>query len=153
MMQCYIGRTSSITSMRALDIPLDMRHKPYNLDETNSSYVNEKEGTVIPDEVTGWLPYYRYTEDNGVESDANMRSLGWMRGPMAYMYIGQSKNSRRYPGCLRRILVKQQFEQGEYWVRFKTVLPDNTSSEFYLDYIELCPENVYNNPMYLEDMF
>jgi uncharacterized surface protein with fasciclin (FAS1) repeats len=153
MMQCYIGRTSSITSMRALDIPLDMRHKPYNLDETNSSYVNEKEGTVIPDEVTGWLPYYRYTEDNGVESDANMRSLGWMRGPMAYMYIGQSKNSRRYPGCLRRILVKQQFEQGEYWIRFKTVLPDNTSSEFYLDHIELCPENVYNNPMYLEDMF
>ena len=103
--------------------------------------------------MTGWLPYYRYTEDNGIESDANMRSLGWMRGPMAYYYIGQSKNSRRYPGCLRRILVKQQFEQGEYWIRFKTVLPDNTSSEFYLDYIELCPENVYNNPMYLEDMF
>ena len=152
MMQCYIGRTSAITSMRALDIPLDMRHKPYNLDETNSNYVSS-DGTVIPDEVTGWLPYYRYTTDNGVESDANMRSLGWMRGPMAYNYIGQSKNARRYPGSLRRILTKQQFEQGEYWIRFKTVLPDNTSSEFYLDYIELCPENVYNNPMYLEDMF
>ena len=91
--------------MRALDIPLDMRHKLSFLDETNSNYVSS-DGTVIPDEVTGWLPYYRYTSDNGVESDANMRSLGWMRGPMAYMYIGQSKNSRRYPGCLRRILVK-----------------------------------------------
>ena len=150
MMQCYLGRSSAITSMKALDIPLDMRHQPYDRDETNKQYV-KTDGTVIPDEVTGWMPYLR-TPDNGIESDANMRSLGWMRGPLAYNFIDHF-NARRYPGCLRRILVKQQFEQGEYWIRFKTVLPDNTSSEFYLDYIELCPENVYNNPMYLEDMF
>lgn len=152
MVQFYIGNSSAITSMRAIDIPLDMRHQPYGRNETNPNYVSS-DGTVIPDEVTGWLPYYRYTTDNGIESDANMRSLGWMRGPMAYNYIGESKNARRYPGCLRKILVKQQFQQGEYWIRFKTVLPDNTSSELYLDHIELCPENVYNNPMYLEDMF
>jgi hypothetical protein len=46
-----------------------------------------------------------------------------------------------------------QFEQGEYWLRFKTVLPDNLTTEFHLDYIEFCPENVYNNNQYVEDMY
>ena len=152
MMQCYIGRSSSITSMRALDIPLDMRHVPYGNNIDNPNYKTVVNGVIsyMPDEVTGWMPY-KYTPDMGVESDANMRSLGWMRGLMSYLF--GSSISREYPGNLRRILVKQQFEQGEYWVRFKTVLPDNISTEFHLDYIELCPENVYNNTMYLEDMF
>ena len=152
MMQCYIGRSSAITSMRALDIPLDMRHQPYGLNVDNADYKKIENGvtTYMPDEVTGWLPY-TYTTDMGVESDANMRSLGWMRGTLVYLF--GNRISRAYPGNLRRIIVKQQFEQGEYWIRFKTVLPNNTSTEFHLDYIELCPENVYNNQMYLEDMF
>ena len=141
MMQCYIGRSSSIGSMVAMDIPIDMRHVPADKKENN---------IPIPDAVTGWLDYLA-TDDKGVESDANMRSLGWMRGTLSW-YFGD-KISRHYVGNLRRIIVKQQFEQGEYWVRFKTVLPDDISSEFHLDYIELCPENVYNNPMFLEDMF
>ena len=94
---------------------------------------------------------YKPLDDKGIESDANMRSLGWMRAPMSFMY--SDKPSREYEGALRRLLVKQQFEQGEYWVRFKTVLPDDIMTEFHLDYIELCPDNVYNNSMYLEDMF
>jgi len=32
-------------------------------------------------------------------------------------------------------------------------LPNNTSTEFHLDYIEFCPEYVYNNPIYVEDMY
>ena len=145
MLQFYLGRTSEVTSMRALDIPLDMRHVP--------SGTSQKENGVdvyIPDAVTGWI-LYTNTEDMGVESDANMHTLGWMRGPLCYLY--GSTISRAYAGNLRRIITKQQFEQGEYWLRFKTVLPDNTSTEFHLDYIEFCPDNVYNNSLYLEDMF
>jgi len=131
--------------MRALDIPLDMRHVPTN--ETSSTG-----GVVIysPDVVTGWLPYER-TEDQGVESDANMRALGWMRGPLCFWY--GNTISRGYAGNLRRIITKGQFEQGDYWLRFKTVLPNNTSTEFHLDYIEFCPETVYNNTQYVEDMY
>lgn len=138
MMQCYMGRSSSIGSMVALDIPIDMRH------------VSKNNSDKTPDVVTGWSDY-KALDDKGIESDANMRSLGWMRGPMS---IYPKDNSLRESNqALRRILVKQQFEQGEYWVRFKTVLPDNSTTQFHLDYIELCPENVYNNNMYLEDMF
>jgi hypothetical protein len=54
---------------------------------------------------------------------------------------------------LRRIVYKGQLNQGNYWLRFKTVLPENTTTQFHLDYIELVPEHVYNNPLYLEDLF
>lgn len=138
MMQCYLGRTSSKGSMVALDIPIDMRLQ-YSGDGKT------------PDPVTGWLAPDA-TEDKGVESDANMRSLNWMRGPLS-IQPKDGKTLRESGNVLRRILVRQKFEQGEYWVRFKTVLPDNTETEFHLDYIELCPVNVYNNSMYLEDMF
>ena len=145
MVQFYLGRNSSIASMRTLDIPLDMRHVPSN-QTTQSGGVT----TYSPDVVTGWLPYLS-TEDMGVESDANMHNLGWMRGPLCFMY--GSTVARGYAGDLRRIITKGSFEQGEYWIRFKTVLPNNTSTEFHLDYIEFCPEYVYNNPIYVEDMY
>ena len=104
MLQFYLGRTSSLNAMKALDIPLDMRHEPSNT-TTQSGGVT----TYSPDVVTGWLPYLS-TEDMGIESDANMHNLGWM-------------------------------------------LPNATTSQFHLDYIEFCPENVYNNPQYVEDMY
>jgi hypothetical protein len=53
---------------------------------------------------------------------------------------------------LRRIIAKQQFEQGEYWLRFKTVI-DKSDAQFHLDYIEFCPENVYNSISLIEDMY
>ena len=145
MLQFYLGRTASLSSMRALDIPLDMRHVPSG----SSTSVNGVE-VYTPDEVTGWINY-ELTEDMGVESDGNMHALGWMRGPLTYMY--GSTISRAYAGNLRRIVTKQSFEQGDYWIRFKTVLPNNTTTEFHLDYIEFCPDKVYNNSVYQEDMF
>ena len=39
-----------------------------------------------------------------------------------------------------------------YSLRLKTVL-DSEAKEMFLDYIELCPENVYNNTQYVEDMY
>lgn len=142
MLQFYLGRNNSVSSMQALDIPLDMRVVP-------SSKV-AKDGTVEPDVVTGWSLYTNH-EDLGVESDADMRNLGYMRGPLCFFY--GSTIARAYAGDLRRIVTRQQFEQGDYWLRFKTVLPNNTNTEFHLDYIEFCPENVYNNSQYVEDMY
>ena len=147
MLQFYMGRSSELGSMRALDIPLDMRHV-YNFDAHKYSVGGRDYHT--PDEVTGWLPYEE-EEDKGVASDATMHNLGWMRGPLCFWY--GNKISRAYEGNLRRIITKGQFEQGDYWLRFKTVLPNNTSTEFHLDYIEFCPETVYNNTQYVEDMY
>jgi hypothetical protein len=140
MLQFYIGTSSDLTTMKALDIPLDMRHVPAN----NSN--------LDPDVITGWCDWTRL-DDKGVESDANMRNLGYMRGPLYYTVGVNSGNyARNNPKDLRRILAKQEFKQGEYWLRFKSVL-DADHHQFHLDYLEFCPENVYNNTRYAEDMY
>lgn len=141
MVQFYIGRSSKLSDMSALDIPLDMRVVP----------VDDAAGA--PDVKTGWCMWTK-TDDQGVESDANMRNLGYMRGPLYYTRgKGGSTIARGDVQDLRRIITRQHFEQGEYWLRFKTVLPKNTTTEFHLDYIELVPEHIYNNSLYVEDMY
>lgn len=143
MVQFYLGRTPALTSMKALDIPLDMRRVP----------ADNPDGSPDTGSGTGWCLYTK-TDDMGVETDANMHNLGWMRGPLYYtLGRGGSTLARANREDLRRIIAKMQFEQGEYWLRFKTVLPDNRTTEFHLDYIEFCPENVYNNSQYVEDMY
>ncbi len=145
MVQFYLGSSSSLNDMRALDIPLDMRHEPTST--TNA------DGTFLVDVVTGWYPYTS-TDDNGLETDAAMRNLGYMRGPLYYtLGKGGSTIARANRQDLRRIITRRDFKQGEYWLRFKTVLPDNTNTQFHLDYIEFCPEKVYNSTTYAEDMF
>ncbi len=141
MLQFYLGTSSELVSMKALDIPLDMRHVP------SSSTTAEN-----PDAITGWCPYEK-TDDQGVQSDINMHNLGYLRGPLYYTVgKGGSTVARSNSQDLRRIIAKRSFEQGDFWLRFKTVI-DNSSSQFHLDYIEFCPENVYNNGTLVEDMF
>jgi len=131
MVQFYLGRSSSLEDLKALDIPLDMR-----LVGTNANI--------------GWVDWTK-EEDYGVATDKSMHNRGYMRGPLAY-YTG-STLARANVQDLRRIITVQQFEQGEYWLRFKSVLPDQSNTQFHLDYIEFCPTSVYNNPTYPEDMF
>ena len=140
MLQFYLGTSNDRAAMKALDIPLDMRHVPVN--NTN----------LDPDVVTGWCDWTQL-DDKGVESDANMRNLGYMRGPLYYTVGVNSGNyARNNPKDLRRIIAKQEFKQGEYWLRFKSVL-EADHHQFHLDYIEFCPENVYNSTTYVEDMY
>ena len=137
MLQFYLGTSSDLASMKAIDIPVDMRIIPVN----NSN--------LTPDVYTGWCDWTRL-DDKGVESDANMRNLGYMRGPLFYTF--RSNPARSHPQDLRRIITKQEFKQGDYWLRCKSVI-ENPQGEFHLDYIEFCPENVYNNNQYVEDMY
>ena len=140
MLQFYIGSSSDLSSMKALDIPLDMRIVPVNNTD------------LTPDVNTGWCDYTKL-DDQGVESDANMRNLGYMRGPLYYTVgVNTGNYARGNREDLRRILTKQDFKQDEYWLRFKSVL-ERDDWQFHLDYIEFCPENVYNNTLYVEDMF
>jgi len=140
MLQFYLGTSSDRSTMKALDIPLDMRH------------VSDNNSNLEPDVITGWCDWQKL-DDKGIESDANMRNLGYMRGPLYYTVGVNSGNyARNNPKDLRRIIAKQEFKQGEYWLRFKSVL-EADHHQFHLDYIEFCPENVYNNTRYAEDMY
>ncbi len=134
MVQFYLGTTSKQTNMKAIDIPLDMR-------------------IIGTDANIGWTPWSS-EEDQGIATDKEMHNRGYMRGPLYFtLGIGGSSTSRDQNNGLRRIIAKQQFKQGEYWLRFKTVLPDNLTTQFHLDYIEFCPASVYNNSTYVEDMY
>ena len=140
MLQFYMGTSDDRSTMKALDIPLDMRH------------VSDNNSNLEPDVITGWCDWQKL-DDKGIESDANMRNLGYMRGPLYYTVGVNSGNyARNNPKDLRRIIAKQEFKQGEYWLRFKSVL-EADHHQFHLDYIEFCPENVYNNTRYAEDMY
>ena len=146
MLQFYMGRSSDRSTMMALDIPLDMRIIPgeYPVSRTLSA--------DNPCVYTGWCDWTTL-DDSGVETDANMRNMGYMRGPLYYTVgVGTTNYARNNKKDLRRIITKQKFEQGEYWLRFKSVI-ENSAAQFHLDYIEFCPENVYNNVTYAEDMF
>lgn len=151
MVQCFLGvGTNNATEMTALDIPIDMR-----------IMVNPGlDGT--PDVTTGWNDWRQTQEgDMGVTTDRNMHNLGWMRGPLCFgrdrsstTSCARTSDDRATNGpVLRRILARREFKQGDYWLRFKTSLPENTTSQFHLDYIELCPSTVYNSSQYLEDMY
>lgn len=138
MMQIFLGDgTTDINRMEPLDIPLDMRRVP-------NSNSNE------PDAVTGWINPDR-TDDKGVATDVSMRYLGFMRAPIGMLGgTGDGRSSRKAGDCLRRILTTRTLHQGDYWLRFKRVLDYGLLN---LDYIEIVPDNVYNNSQYSEDMF
>lgn len=134
MLQIYLGTSSDKSDMTAVDIPLDMRMMGDNPN-------------------IGWTNYLAEA-DLGIQTDKEMRNRGYMRGPIYYTHgKSSSEVARAWIRNLRRIVVRRPLSQGEYWLRFKTVLPNNTGTQFHLDYLEMCPSNVYNNQTYVEDMY
>lgn len=142
MSQVYLGEeTNEKDKMMAVGIPLDMRVRPAD--------------NGVPDPQTGWINPDK-TDDQGVASDQSMRYLGWMRAPMSYKRNtagGLATNTERWDReVLRCIIAKLNLKQGNNWVRLKSVINDK-AYEMHFDFIELVPENVYNNSRYNEDMF
>ncbi len=87
-------------------------------------------------------------------NDLRMRETGYMKGPKAY-HAGNVNNplARDDKYMTRKIIGQFQMEAGEtYYLRIKTCLKDR-SWEFYLDYIELVPQKVYDNPNEPEDQW
>ena len=88
-----------------------------------------------------------------------MHNRGWMRGPHYYTHFkGGTGDTPRFFNVntqmhVRRVVAKRNLSQGqEYWLRFKTALPEDLSKEFEMDYIELVPVHVYNNSTMTEDV-
>lgn len=140
IVQFYLSEgTSDRSNMIACDIPLNQ-----NVSMTSSA--------------VGWTDPTKES-DGGAATEKAMRNRGYMRGPDYFSnYLnGANKTARYRTGSgqehIRRIVVRQHFNQGEYWFRMKTALPENTEAEFELDYIELVPSEVYNNAQYSEDIY
>ena len=142
MMQFYLGTSPSLSSMMALDIPLDVR-------------------IGIEDPRIGSTTYFE-EDDMGVATDAAMRNRGYMRGLFSYRdhpeysdwgpTVNQRSDKRN--ASLRKILSRQQFKQSQdYWFRIKNVIQDETDLKWQFDYIEFVPVDVVDNDTYSEDWY
>lgn len=141
MMQFYIGTSTDVQKMTALDIPLDVR-----IEET--------------DPRIGWTAFYN-EDDLGVATDQAMRNRGYMRAPCSFRGHPDGTGDMKDNNCrgdgtvtLRRILGRVDMKQSEdYWFRIKNVISDETDLKWQLDFIELVPVNVVDNDKYTEDWY
>lgn len=143
MMQFYMGNSSSLQSMMALDIPLDVR-------------------IPIDDPRIGSTPFFN-EDDLGVATDAAMRNRGYMRGLFSYVDHPEYKDgndtnhnmrSDERNASLRRILGRMTIKQSEeHWFRIKNVIPDESDLKWQFDYVEFVPIDVVDNDTYSEDWF
>ncbi|MCF0188118.1 MAG: fasciclin domain-containing protein [Bacteroidaceae bacterium] len=156
MMQVYFGTNKN--ALPAAGIPLDMRmggvlrYQDWNGNRTSNSNVGwEEDGDD-----------YQYND----EVDKKMRLQGFMKAPAGFaktpvfgaidVKSSMRNNCESYGtkgNALRRIVVRQEMQEGEtYYIRFKDVL-GNPNSQFFLDYFELVPKEVYDNPINPEDIW
>lgn len=97
------------------------------------------------------IPWVEDSDDDEVnaENDKNMRNKGYLKGPN-YFTITDGKGEtpvRTRSGnvaCVRRIITVSYMEPGKsYYLRFKSALK-KLDSQFFLDYFEMVPSNIYN---------
>ena len=115
--------------------------------------------TGIPVDLTkaGTDPSFGYEADtddeyHNIEVDKHMRNNNRMRGEMS---ITNSNGPCRTgsPNNLRHILVRQTLDPNEtYYLRLKSVL-DSNKKEMYMDYLEWCAKEIYDNPVEPEDIW
>lgn len=94
------------------------------------------------------------TEDDfhNIEVDKHMRNNNRMRGEMS---VSNSAGPCRTgsPNNLRHILVRQTLDPDKtYYLRLKSVL-DSNKKEMYMDYLEWCAKEIYDNPIEPEDIW
>jgi hypothetical protein len=144
MVQYYLGRSNDPNDMQAIDIPMDCR-MDYSDPRVGFKYLLNAE------------QYPDYAEDKGLALDKELRNRGWMLGPLSSVRENEKSNESFYirftTHQLRRIMLKQHFDQGDYWLRVKSVLPNYPDAVFQLDYVEFVPLDIVQNARYLEDMY
>ncbi len=143
MVQFYWGNDKS--KLAAMGIPIDLRQGADN-------YLHTLKGNVFSD-----IGYERDTQDEdfNIEVDKRLRNNGFMKGCQQYCAGGPGGSTmmRASDICIRRIIIRQTMDPDEtYYIRFKTVL-DSRLLFFYMDYLEYCSKDVYDNPETPEDIW
>ncbi len=132
MCQVYFGESPE--SLVPTGLPLDMRQPAAGNDNI------------------GWVADGDDADVNA-ENDKNMRNHGYMKAPKIFTVTngnggGDDGNVRKVSGngyaSMRVILTTQYLEAGKsYYLRFKSAL-DKSDSQFFSDYLEFVPRNIYN---------
>ena len=101
-----------------------------------------------------WVQDRVYNNDETLcrEADRNLHNQGYLKGPKYYNVNGNLKETIReyyagggyYPN-LRYVVARQYLDQNKtYYIRFKCAV-DNSNTQFFLDYFEYCPSEIYNS--------
>lgn len=144
MCQVYFG--SDKKNLPAMGIPLDVRMGG------QYRHLPSSAGGLLPS-IVGWV-LDTDDDDYNAEIDKRMRNNGYMKGPANYAFTpGGSNYARNNETTIRRILVREyMYPEKTYYLKFKSVLED-PMKECYMDYLELCAKEVYDNPMTPEDIW
>lgn len=99
--------------------------------------------------------YERDTDDDdyNAEVDKKMRNNGYMKGPKSINSNDGTERDWNDRENIRHIFVRQTLDPNEtYYIRLKSVL-DSERKEFYMDFIEYCAKEIYDNPEKPEDIW
>lgn len=92
-------------------------------------------------------------EDEIIDIDHKLRNHGLMKATKHETEMNAT-TARAKENCCRHIIVRQTLDPNEtYYVRFKSVQPDLSRPELYLDYFEYCPKEIYDSPEKPEDIW
>ena len=101
---------------------------------------------------TGWE---NDTEDDdyNAEVDKRMRNNGFMKGPQSINSNDGTERGYNDRENIRHIFVRQTMDPNKtYYIKLKSVLESNRK-EFYMDFLEYCAKEVYDNPEIPEDIW
>ena len=92
-------------------------------------------------------------DDQDAENDKKMRNNGYMKGPKSIDSNDGTERDYNDRENIRHIFVRQTLDPNEtYYIKLKSVL-DSDRKEFYMDFIEYCAKEIYDNPEEPEDIW
>ena len=92
-------------------------------------------------------------DDYNAEVDKKMRNNGYMKGPKSINSNDGTERDYSDRENIRHIFVRQTLDPNEtYYIKLKSVL-DEERKEFYMDFIEYCAKEIYDNPEKPEDIW
>ena len=118
----------------------------------------------IPVDLTQTVKQHGWISDNGLsreeieENDKEMRAKGFMKGPNSWLCnngnspksLRETANAGEGDSPQRCILGQVTLaKDGPIYVRGRNAT-SNPSVELMMDYFEICPDNIYNNPFKIE---
>lgn len=139
--QCFVGEDPE--HMHAAGIPVDL-----TLDwQNDKNYASKLKLN------TSWVSDTD-DEDANTELDKNMHNHGWMKAEGSTVDNGAGNGTdvkmRVQSNVQRFIAARERLEAGKtYYFQIRSVQDKMLS--LYLDYLELCPKSVYDNPNKSED--
>ena len=99
--------------------------------------------------------YERDTDDDefNAEVDKRMRNNGYMKGPQSINSDNGTERGFNDRENIRHIFVRQTLDPNKtYYIKLKSVL-ESSKKEFYMDFIEYCAKEIYDNPVEPEDIW